>query len=739
MKNANKKLSVALYWHMHQPVYQLSPNGDYLMPWVRLHAVKDYLDMLTIIGKFKRIKLNFNLVPVLLDCLTDYGEKGLHDIHSRLTVKPEQKFTADDKEFIINNFFDASYKSMILPLPEYNRLFQKARNGYDKGTGVFSNREYADLTALFNLAWIDPTHREKYPEIKQLIAKGKNYTLEDRIKIIEIQREIIRKIIPTYKRYMEKGKIEITTSPYYHPILPILLDINNIKNTNGEELADLTYDAGLQTEYALNRAEELFGRRPRGIWPSEQCLSAKELELFADLNIDWTISDEGILADTLNYEFVRDFRGNLEEPYKLLKSYNYKAKNADIKLIFRDSVIPNLINFEYPNHDPVNAANDLYDRIKVVQSKLLSSPDENHILTIAMDGENCWENYECDGYTFLKEFYTLIDKDDSLETVLISDYIDSERHHKTLNKISSGSWVNRNFKLWINEPLKDLAWQYVQQAHGEINLYEKDHPEDPNIAYAMRELFICEGSDWFWWFGEPNDSGHDNIFDYIFREHLRNIYLYLGLEPPQYLNSALTVPVSDLSEHPKDKYTTVINPDEDWLTSGCIEIPDGPVLRETKLFDKICFGCDKENFYLRVYLNEYVRSNPSKYLKLYRMYVYMRNANKRHALSPLRLINKTENILPPAKEKFHNELQLSINDNKLGSVRLIKAISDNLWTLQSSKEIITGYEKNVDIKIPFKIIDIKRKETLEFIFANAAYGVKDMFIPDEHLLQITRK
>ena len=739
MKSANKKLSVALYWHMHQPVYQLSPNGDYLMPWVRLHAVKDYLDMLTIIGKFKKIKLNFNLVPVLLDCLTDYGEKGLHDIHSRLTVKPEQKFTADDKEFIINNFFDASYKSMILPLPEYNRLFQKARNGYDKGTGVFSNREYADLTALFNIAWIDPAHREKYPEIKKLIAKGKNYTLEDRIKIIEIQREIIRKIIPTYKRYMEKGKIEITTSPYYHPILPILLDINNIKNTNGEELADLTNDAGLQTEYALNRAEELFGRRPRGIWPSEQCLSAKELELFADLNIDWTISDEGILADTLNYEFVRDFRGNLEEPYKLLKSYNYKTKNADIKLIFRDSVIPNLINFEYPNHDSVNAANDLYDRIKVAQSKLLSSPDENHILTIAMDGENCWENYECDGYTFLKEFYTLIDKDDSLETVLISDYIDSERHHKTLNKISSGSWVNRNFKLWINEPLKDLAWQYVQQAHREINLYEKKHPEDPNIAYAMRELFICEGSDWFWWFGEPNDSGHDNIFDYIFREHLRNIYLYLGLEPPQYLNSALTVPVSDLSELPKDKYTTLINPDEDWLTSGCIEIPDGPVLRETKLFDKICFGCDKENFYLRLYLNEYVRSNPSKYLKLYRIYVYMRNANKKHALSPLRLINKTENILPPAKEKFHNELQLSINDNKLGSVRLIKAISDNLWTIQSSKEIITGYGKNVDIKIPFKIIDIKRKETLEFIFANAAYGVKDMLIPEEHLLQITRK
>ena len=738
MKSTNKKLSVALYWHMHQPVYQLSPNGDYLMPWVRLHAVKDYLDMLIIIGKFKKIKLNFNLVPVLLDCLTDYGEKGLHDIHSRLTVKPEQKLTADDKKFIINNFFDASYKSMILPLPEYNRLFQKAQQEYAKGIKVFTNREYADLTALFNLAWIDPVHREKYPEIKKLIAKGKNYTLKDRIRIIEIQREIIRKIIPAYKRYMEKGRIEITTSPYYHPILPILLDINGIKETVGEKLTDMLSDARLQTEYALNRMEELFGRRPRGIWPSEHCLSTKELELFADLNIDWTISDEGILADTINYEFVRDFRGNLEEPYKLLKSYNYKTKNADIKLIFRDSVIPNLINFEYPNHDSINAANDLYDRIKVIQSKLLSSPDENHLLTIAMDGENCWENYEGDGYTFLKELYTLIEKDDSLETVLISDYLDSEQHHKTLNKISSGSWINRNFKLWINEPLKDLAWQYVQKARNEINLYKKEHPSDPNISYAMRELFICEGSDWFWWFGEPNDSGHDNIFDYIFREHLKNIYLYLGLVPPQYLENALSVLNADTSDYSNYEYISVINTDAEQLYSGCIEIPDGPVLQETKLFDKICFGGDKENFYLRFYMNEYIRNNPSKYLKLYRIYVYMRNANKRHLLSPFRLINKTEKILPLTKEKFHNELQFSIKDNKIGPVRLIKAISDNLWVIQSSKEIITEYKKNIDIKIPFEIIDIKRKETLEFIFANAVYGVKDMFIPDEHFLHITR-
>ena len=184
MMSSTKKLSIAFYWHMHQPTYQLSPNGDYLMPWVRLHAIKDYLDMVTILEKFKKIKLNFNLVPVLLDCLIDYGEKGLHDIHSRLTVKDEKKLNADDKEFILNNFFDANYQSMILTMPEYNRLFQKAQLEYSKGIDVFSNQEYSDLLALFNLVWFDPVHRQKYPELKKLIKKGKNYSHQDRIKII---------------------------------------------------------------------------------------------------------------------------------------------------------------------------------------------------------------------------------------------------------------------------------------------------------------------------------------------------------------------------------------------------------------------------------------------------------------------------------------------------------------------------------------------------------------------------
>lgn len=727
---------------MHQPVYQLTPTGDYLMPWVRLHAVKDYLDMVLILEKFPKIKLNFNLVPVLLDSLIDYGENDLHDIHSRLTITDVEDLTADDKEFIINNFFDANFHSMVLPSEEYNRLYQKYQLNPENDINMFSNQEYSDLMALFNLAWFDPIYKNIYPELKKLIKKGKDYTTEDRIKIIDIQRDIIRKIIPTYKKFSDEGRIEITTSPYYHPILPILLDIKSIKKSSENDLPTnlkMELDARMQTEMALDRMENIFGKRPRGIWPSEHCISSKELGLLKELGVDWTISDEGILSNSINFEFVRDFRGYLEDPYHLLKSYKYKDDGVNI--IFRDSVIPNLIGFEYPNHPAESAANDLYDRIKVAQSKLLSSPDENHLITIAMDGENCWENYTADGSTFLSTIYSLIENDPSLETVLISDYLDKDIQ-KPLNKISSGSWVNRNFKLWIDEPLKNLAWTYLKQVRDDFSAYVKQNPLNPNIEAARRELFICEGSDWFWWYGEPNDSGRDNIFDYIFREHLKNIYLFLGLEVPQYLDTPLLSAITKPSRYPKGEFTPVMDgkekDDENWLNAGCIKIPDGPVLKEDKFYDKICFGYDKDNLYLRFYINEYLKDTPSMSKRVNQMYVYMRNQSRKQSLSPIRIIQKTESLLPISKEKFHNEMQISIYDGEINLVRLVKAIPNNLWAVTSSKEIKAVYDKVVDISIPFENLGVEPGEVLEFLFINANYGVKDFYIPNDMLLTIKR-
>ncbi len=743
MMSQNKKLSIAFYWHMHQPVYQLTPDGDFLMPWVRLHAVKDYLEMVTLLDKFKNIKLNFNLVPVLLDSLINYGENGFHDLHSRITVKEVEDLSDDDKEFILNNFFDANYQTMIFPLEEYNRLYQKRISTPDFTLDMFTDQEYSDLMALFNLAWFDSSYKNKYPALRKLFKKGKNYTTDDRRAIIEIQRDIIRKIIPAYKKFTKKNRIEITTSPYYHPILPILLDINGIKKSFTDDLPvelKMELDAKLQTELALDRIEELFGKRPKGIWPSEHCVSPKTLDMLKNIGIEWTISDEGILSNSIGFEFVRDFKGYLEDPYHLLKSYEYKN---GLKIIFRDAVIPNLISFEYPNHNAELAANDLYDRIKVIQSKLLTSPDEDHLLTIAMDGENCWENYPQNGFVFLKTLYKLIEEDKSLETVLISDYLEKERGRKPLKKIHSGSWINRNFKFWIDEPLKNLAWTYLKQVRDDFSKFVKSNPLDKNIAKAKKELFICEGSDWFWWYGEPNNSGRDNIFDYLFREHLKNIYYFLGLEPPAYLNTPLTSAIAKPSRYPKGEITPSISgiatSDDSWLNAGCIDIPDGPLLSESKFFDKICFGYDKNNFYLRFYINDYIQNNPEITDKTFQIYIYMRNADRKQSLSPVRLISKTESILPISKEKFHNELQITTTKENVKLVRLIKSIPNNLWVLQPVKDIKCRYQNVIDMSVPFDLIDISMDEALEFCFVDGNYGIKNFFIPNDMLLTIKRE
>ena len=749
MISQSKKLSIAFYWHMHQPVYQLSPTGDFLMPWVRLHAVKDYLDMALWAKKFDKLKLNFNFVPVLINAIINYGENEAHDIHSRLTITPQDELTNEDKIFILNNFFDANYQTMILANPEYHRLYQIVQSSGTEDTSIFSNQEYADLMALFNLAWIDPSFKTSNSELKKLVKKGKNYTLEDRIAIIQIQRDIIKKIIPTIRKLIEKNKIEITTSPYYHPILPILLDYKNIKKNSSpaNDLQDLKtdLDAKMQTKMALDRIEEVFGKRPRGVWPSEQCVSAKTLEMLSSLGVEWSLSDEGILANSINFEFEHDFKGYIKEPYHLLKTYKYKTSTSDLKMVFRESTIPNLIGFEYQNHNPIATANDLYDRIKVLQSKILSSPDNEHLLTIALDGENCWENYLEDGASFLKTLYTLITEDDSLETVLLSDYLEKTKEDKLLPKIASGSWINRNFKLWIDEPVKDIAWTYLKRVRQDFANFVKREPLNPNIELARRELFICEGSDWFWWYGEPNDSGRDNIFDFLFRTHLKNVYRYLDLDTPKYLDDPLSdISTSKPSKYPKSLITpsingkNVVDEDDEWNNAGYIEIPDGPVLRESKLFDKIRFGNDQNNFYLKFHLNKYIKENLELSKRTYQMYIYTRKASHRQDLSPVRLINKTKNITPVSMEKFHNEIQIAIRNNKLQLLRIIKAIPGDMWVLEMSKSIEAVYDEVLDLKIPFDILGIKSGETLEFLLINANYGVKDFYIPNETVLSVTR-
>jgi len=556
------------------------------MPWVRLHAVKDYLDMLMVLEKFPKLKLNFNLVPLLVDSIQEYAHDEVHDLHSKLTVTPWEKFSDSDKEFILNNFFDANYIHMILPCKRYRELHKKRYNTKNISIDTFSPEDYTDLTVCFNLCWIDPTWREKYDEVKYLLEKERNYSYEDRLLVIDIHRKIMKEIIPAYKKMQEDGRIEISTSPYYHPIMPLLIDINSTKATYQSGslpdcIASMKDDAAAQTILALDKFENIFGRRPQGIWPPEHSVSQETLNMLVDLGVKWSISDEGLLSGTLKKEFIRDFRGYLEDPYDLCQTYSYKHSDKKINLLFRDSVLPSLLSFEYQNYNPIIAANDFYERIKAVQDKVVASPSPNNLITIAMDGENCWENYTNDGSTFLDAVYKLIEDDESLETVLVSEYIDNLTKQIELKEIASGSWINRNFQLWIGEPTKNLAWEHLNRTRQDLLVWQDEFQDNPelltssveaanlvphedlplltsdnataaqvrknkfsklvqrSLAKAWREIHIAQGSDWYWWYGEPNDSGRDHIFDHLFRSHLKNVYLFLGKEPPECLDVPL--------------------------------------------------------------------------------------------------------------------------------------------------------------------------------------------------------
>ena len=716
------------------------------MPYVRLHAVKDYLDMVLVLEKFPSLKLNFNIVPSLIDSIFHYTEDGCKDVHQELTLSNIEELSEDEKAFILNNFFSAKYETMIRKNERYKSLYKRRFKTQTLPINEFSPQDYSDLMALFNLAWIDPIHKTRYPEFTYLFEKQEGFTYEDRQEIIRLHLTIMREIIPTYKRFINEGRIEITTSPYYHPIVPILQDvkttIKNVKTT--EELPEklaMTMDARKQIRMGLDRIEEVLGVRPKGFWPPELCLSGKTLSTLAQEGIKWTISDEAILSESINFSFVRDFKGNLEDPYHLLKAYQTKNE-PNIDIIFRDRSLANLINFEYSNIDCGLAARDLFDKIKSIQSKLLVSPDNSHLLTIALDGENCWERYTDDGTEFLETIYSEIEKDSTIETVLISDYLEKDTQKKELNKIIAGSWVNNSFQCWIGDPEKNIAWNSVKKVRDDLFTFKKEHRDISKDVFdaATKELYICQGSDWFWWYGEPNTSGQDYIFDYLFRERLKNIYKKLGMNIPEYLEESL-ISSNDLTmKYPQDLITINIDgkleSENNWTKSGSIIIPDGPVYQENKLFDKIYFCNDSENLYLRIFINKNNTRKLSK--KINQFHIYTRNISSHKVGAPIRLVNRNDGNNGVIKEKFHNEIVLTIVNQDLFPIRFLNVPEENCWSFAVNNDIKIVYVDTIDMKIPFENIGINQGDVLEFFFATSDNGIKDTYIPQDSLLAIQR-
>lgn len=552
-------LSVCFIWHMHQPLYKDRLSGMYLMPWVRLHAIKDYLDMALILKGFPRVRQTFNLVPSLLEQLHDYAWNDAVDMQLLLTRKPQEQYTDADKLYILTESFHANLERQIKPHVYYFELHQKRQRLLKRGLTMptmieeFSSQEYADMAAWMNLAWFDPLWLEQLPELETMVQQGREFTLDQRCRIIDEQRRIIQQTIPVYKELQDSGQIEVITSPYYHPILPLLIDSNVARVASAytslpKQLFLHREDALHQLQAGLSRYKNELGREARGMWPSEMSVSPSALELIAQCGIKWVVLDEALLTKTLEQGVYRDEHGNLNGAELICQPYKLFVGDHSITLLFREVVLSNEISFSYAGRPADDAATALYMRLKHIQQRLFNWEREGCVV-IALDGENCWETYERDGHPFLTELYRRLSEDNTLNVCTVSDFLERQPPTHELYNLQPGSWISADFHIWIGDPQKNKAWDLLSDTRRFLLEHLKSNQCDSEIKEkAWEEVYTAEGSDWFWWFGEPNNSEHDATFDQQFRLRLQNVYKLLGEPYPSILDMPLAEQVMNKEE-----------------------------------------------------------------------------------------------------------------------------------------------------------------------------------------------
>jgi alpha-amylase/alpha-mannosidase (GH57 family) len=550
-----EQLSVCFIWHMHQPLYKDRLTGKYLLPWVRLHAIKDYFDMVKVLEEFPKIRQTFNLVPSLIEQIEDYAHNEAVDEQLLLTIKAETEYTQEDKLYILAESFHSNLERQIKVHAPYLQLYLKRqkfldkRLTYEEMLDQFCDQEYADMATWMNLAWFDPMWQKSIDEVKQLIQQGKNFVLNQRKQLIQVQRDLIKQIIPYYRKMQEEGQIEVTTTPYYHPILPLLIDTNSARladpNVNlPQKLFFHRDDAIHQVKVGLDLYDRTMGQKARGMWPSEMSISPGALEIIANQGINWVIADEALLNKSTGLSIYRDQYGNLNSADTLCQPYELAVGDEKITMLFRELVLSNELSFSYGSRTAEEAASAMYMRLKHIQQRLFNSSREG-VVAIALDGENCWETYEEDGGPFLHELYKRLSKDSTLNICTVSDYLGRQPASAKLERIATGSWISADFHIWIGDPEKNRAWDLLSNTRNFLveQIKQNSYSETIKVA-AWEEIYAAEGSDWFWWFGEPNNSAHDAIFDQQFRLRLQNVYKILGQTYPAELDQVISVPKS---------------------------------------------------------------------------------------------------------------------------------------------------------------------------------------------------
>jgi alpha-amylase/alpha-mannosidase (GH57 family) len=609
---------VALLWHMHQPFYEDLATREHLLPWVRLHALKDYYGMVALLREFPGVKATFNLVPSLLVQLEEFAAGRANDRHLELSLKPATELTDADVDFILDNFFHAQRERMIEIYPRYAELL--ARRGGSQITSAdrraaarrFSPDDLRDLQVWHKLAWLDPFYLEGDARVRRLIGKGRLFTEQDKALLREVELELLNKVIPEYRDAAARGQVELSTSPFYHPILPLLCDSSVYLRTHPDSRTPRQRflhpeDAADQLARAATYHERLFGHRPVGLWPSEGSVSDAMVPLVAAAGFKWMATDELILARTLDLTFSRDGHGHIEQPERLYEPYTVRVGGASVTCAFRDHVLSDLIGFTYAAWAADRAAEDFVGRLAEAGRRYHDrTSGEEALVPIILDGENAWEHFEGGGRPFLRALYHRLSSHPELRTVTMSEACAGPR--RELPGIFPGSWIDANFYIWIGHADDQRAWSQLADAREALNAAVV---EPVALAGAREEILVAEGSDWFWWYGDDHSSAHDLEFDQLFRRHLQNAYRLLQKPVPEelFVSNITTGRASAVQTAPTGLIGPTLDGEEtsyfEWLGAGTLEIRDvAGAMHQTNqraaLLTLVQFGFDRQQLYVRL-------------------------------------------------------------------------------------------------------------------------------------------
>ncbi|PZP64702.1 MAG: glycoside hydrolase [Azospira oryzae] len=553
MGRSQRKLELVLLWHMHQPDYRDPRTGEFTLPWVYLHALKDYADMAYHLERHPGVKAVVNFVPVLLDQLEDYAEQfrlGLvrDPLLKLLGASNLDQVSPQTRTFILDACFRNNHHTMIEPFPPYKRLHELYRQLNVQGESAFaylSGQYFSDLLTWYHLAWTGESVRRRHALVQRLMAQGSGFTHGDRLALLQFIGEVVAEVIPRYRRLAQSGQIELSTTPHYHPLAPLLIDFRSAREAlPGVVLPQAAcYPGGRsRVEWHLDSALESHARRfgdaPAGVWPAEGAISQPLLELLASRGCRWTASGQAVLANTLRGGGATHVLA--DRTHYLYQPYRYRGPGGEMTCFFRDDQLSDLIGFEYKSWFGRDAANDFVRRLEDILRR--SPEDARPLVSVILDGENAWEYYPYNGYFFLDDLYTLLENHPFISTTTYRDYLArSAAAAAPLPPVVAGSWVYGTFSPWIGEPAKNQAWELLAAAKQHYDLVMQGGRLKPEeVQAAHRQLADCESSDWFWWLGDYNPEHAVASFERRFRDKLGNLYRLLKLPVP----AALSTPLS---------------------------------------------------------------------------------------------------------------------------------------------------------------------------------------------------